>query len=223
MLHIAFANDPIDGTNGRGLIVENTGVGNTGLFQKVRSATAGNGLQFCYDPDPNVYNFGQCNSRAGFGYSHEEQHFDFWTSSNGTEWSPKVFIDNYGNVLATAYLYSSDQRLKKDVTPLSDSLEKILSLSGYTFTWKLSDQKDMGLIAQEVEKVFPEIVHTASGAEGYKSVEYGNLIAPVIESIKTLAKTNDSQDEQIAKLLEVVEKQQEEITDLKKQVEALEK
>lgn len=109
------------------------------------------------------------------------------------------------------------------MTPLSDSLEKILSLSGYTFTWKLSDQKDMGLIAQEVEKVFPEIVHTASGAEGYKSVEYGNLIAPVIESIKTLAKTNDSQDEQIAKLLDVVEKQQEEITDLKKQVEALEK
>ena len=89
---------------------------------------------------------------------------------------------NASTVTATAFNYSSDKRLKKDITPLNDSLSKILSLNGYSYNWKSDNRKDIGVIAQEVETVFPELVHT--NENGIKSVEYGNLVAPLIESIK---------------------------------------
>jgi prophage maintenance system killer protein len=49
-------------------------------------------------------------------------------------------------------------RLKKDIKKISSPLEKILQLNGYTFNWKKDGRADMGVIAQEVEKVFPNIV-----------------------------------------------------------------
>jgi hypothetical protein len=54
------------------------------------------------------------------------------------------------------------------------------------------------VIAQEVEKTFPEIIHTNN--EGYKSVEYGNLVAPLIEAIKELNAKVDAQAQEIKKL-----------------------
>ena len=86
-----------------------------------------------------------------------------------------------GNVAATAFYYTSDAGLKKNIEPLSDSLEKILSLQGASFNWKDSDEPSIGLIAQEVEKIFPEAV---SGSEGEKTIDYAKLIAPMIEAIK---------------------------------------
>jgi len=59
-----------------------------------------------------------------------------------------------------------------------------LALNGYYFTWKSDDTKDIGLVAQEVEKVFPDAV--ATDTKGLKSVKYGNLVAPIIEAIKEL-------------------------------------
>jgi cell shape-determining protein MreC len=91
-----------------------------------------------------------------------------------------------GNITASSFLYSSDRRLKQNITPLSDSLSKILSLNGYSFDWKTTKKSDIGVIAQEVEKVFPALVHTDEKT-GLKSVEYGNLVAPIIEAIRELA------------------------------------
>ena len=48
-----------------------------------------------------------------------------------------------GNVLATAYYYSSDITLKKNIVSIHDALAKINKLNGYTFSWKSNDQKDM--------------------------------------------------------------------------------
>ena len=104
-----------------------------------------------------------------------------------------------GSVTASSFVYSSDRSLKDDITPLQSPLEKILSLSGYTFTWKANGQKDIGIIAQEVEKVFPELVHTDTKT-GLKSVEYGNLVAPLIESVKSQQKTIEEQDIKIQNL-----------------------
>lgn len=103
-----------------------------------------------------------------------------------------------GTVTAVKYLYNSDKRLKTDISSISDPLSKILSLNGYMFTWKKTGAKDMWVIAQEVEKVFPEIVHTNN--EWYKSVEYGNLVAPLIEAIKALNTKIDAQAKEIAAL-----------------------
>ena len=99
--------------------------------------------------------------------------------------SSNSYISNLtaNTLTATAFNYSSDKRLKKDITPLDDSLSKILSLNGYSYRWKSDNRKDIGVIAQEVETVFPELVHT--NESGIKSVEYANLVAPLIESIKS--------------------------------------
>ena len=110
-------------------------------------------------------------------------------------------------VNASQFIYSSDRSLKKDITSLTDPLQKILSLSGYSFTWKSTGKQDIGVIAQEVEKIFPDLVHT-DPTTGLKSVEYANLIAPLIESIKSqqnLIEIQNSRIETLEKRLERLE------------------
>jgi hypothetical protein len=102
-------------------------------------------------------------------------------------------------VNAYSFTYASDRRYKTNITPLSDALSKITSLSGYSFDWKSTGRSDIGVIAQEVEKVFPAIVHTNPDT-GMKSVGYGNLVAPLIEAVKEVATRQNKQDEKIADL-----------------------
>ena len=97
-------------------------------------------------------------------------------------------------VTSTDFNTTSDQRLKKNIKPLSGALEKVSKLSGVEFDWINTDKKSIGVIAQQVEEVVPELVHTNS--KGYKSVSYGNLTALLIEAIKELhenAKTGNNQ------------------------------
>ena len=95
----------------------------------------------------------------------------------------------------TAY-YTSDQRLKKNVVKIDDALEKVRWLNGVKFDWdkeaisNLVDvgpkpNNDIGLIAQDVEKVFPEAV--TERADGYKAVDYSKLVPVLIEAIKELS------------------------------------
>ncbi len=62
-----------------------------------------------------------------------------------------------------------------------------MQLDGVTFKWKDNDEPSVGLIAQDVEKVFPELV-TTNPTTNLKSLGYSNLVAPIIEAIKELAK-----------------------------------
>jgi Chaperone of endosialidase len=79
----------------------------------------------------------------------------------------------------------SDKRLKFDIKPIENALEKIKQLNGVTFN-KHSDpyRRSTGLIAQDVEKVLPEAIHYDDS--GYLSVAYGNLIGLLVEAIKEL-------------------------------------
>jgi len=88
------------------------------------------------------------------------------------------------NVYAQAFFYTSDIKLKKNIKPLSsqEMLHKIQFLQGVKFEW-LDNEKSIGLVAQEVEKVFPELVFT-NPTTGYKSVNYGILVVPLIEALK---------------------------------------
>jgi uncharacterized protein YicC (UPF0701 family) len=95
------------------------------------------------------------------------------------------------SVTSAAFLYNSDRRLKQNIVPLSNSLSKILSLNGYSFDWRKDGRHDIGVIAQEVEKVFPALV-SSNSETGMKSVEYGNLVAPIIEAIKELVHKLDT-------------------------------
>lgn len=65
-----------------------------------------------------------------------------------------------------------------------EALSNILQLHGYTFDWIDSGTPSMGLIAQEVEGIYPNIVKTDD--EGFKSVQYGSMIAPIIEAMRAL-------------------------------------
>ena len=104
--------------------------------------------------------------------------------------APTEALEVNGNTKATSYLYRSDARYKSAITSLDNALNKVLALNGYSYYNKLSERNDIGIIAQEVEKVFPELVHT--DAEWYKSVEYGNLVAPLIEAVKELNEKVDN-------------------------------
>jgi len=79
---------------------------------------------------------------------------------------------------------SSDVKLKLEIETLDNTLDKLLSLRGVSFKWKNSEQKShqIGVIAQEIEKVFPEIVEM--GPDNMKGVNYSGLIPILIEAIK---------------------------------------
>ncbi len=103
-----------------------------------------------------------------------------------------------GSMTATEFLYSSDARLKDNVVQLSGALNKINSLEGVSFNWKKDGQAEIGLIAQEVEKVVPELVVT--GNDGLKAVKYGNVVALLIEAVKEQQAEIDSLKAQVKEL-----------------------
>jgi len=78
---------------------------------------------------------------------------------------------------------TSDETLKTNIKTVENSLETIHSLRGVSFDWKESGKSSYGVIAQELEKVFPELV--ASGE--HKSVNYNGLIGVLIEAVKELS------------------------------------
>ena len=102
-----------------------------------------------------------------------------------------VGIDSTGNLRAEADIvaYSgSDIRLKDNLTVISNPLEKLSKLSGYSFEWNSKQsayaegKKDIGLVAQEVEEVLPEIVKTRQ--DGFKGLQYEKLIPLLVEGMK---------------------------------------
>lgn len=96
--------------------------------------------------------------------------------------TPAYDVDVNGVVQATAFYYSSDKRLKENIGEIENAKEKLLKMKGQIFTWIKTKKRDIGFIAQEVEKIFPELVSTDK--KGFKSVEYGNVSAVLVEAFK---------------------------------------
>jgi len=80
---------------------------------------------------------------------------------------------------------TSDERLKSDIETIDDALYKVMNMRGVSYTKQA--EKGIGVIAQEVEKVLPEVVTDGE----YKSVAYGNMVGVLIEAIKDLKKELD--------------------------------
>ena len=104
-----------------------------------------------------------------------------------------------GDIVAYA---SSDRRLKEEITPISNPLEKINQIGGYSFVWNNEKQniykgKDYGVIAQEIEEVLPELVQNREN--GYKAVKYDKLVSLLIEGIKELSQEVKELKEKINK------------------------
>ncbi|MCE7060086.1 tail fiber domain-containing protein [Dyadobacter sp. CY343] len=109
----------------------------------------------------------------------------------------KFWVNSGGEGFLTNILHDSDRRLKRDFAPLSNSLFKIDNLQGQHYFWKDTTKTQLlqtGLIAQDVEEYFPELVTT--NEKGFKSVNYIGLIPHLIESVKALK----AKDEEFAAL-----------------------
>jgi hypothetical protein len=102
-------------------------------------------------------------------------------------------------VSAQYFAAASDLNLKENISTINSALDKTNRLRGVYFTKKADStgRREVGVIAQEVEKVFPEVV---MGGEGKKTVAYANLCGVLIEAVKELSRENVSQAAEIKSL-----------------------
>jgi hypothetical protein len=114
--------------------------------------------------------------------------------------SPTQKLEVNGNIVASAYYYTSDIRKKENVTNIEDSLSKVLQLQGISYNLKGEEDKRMGFSAQDLQKVYPELVK--EGSDGYLSIDGTGLIAPLVESIKEQQKKIEELEEKINILMQ---------------------
>ena len=172
---------------------------------QVYQNTAGGVMAHFYDPSAN----------SGFYWSAYSTSilFEARTSSGATyrDMVFQVYGGNFGirtGVTALSYTLQvngtvagvggyvnwSDARLKKDVKPLENSLNNILNLNGISYNWdrsvdstlNLDDNNHIGLLAQDVERILPQVVSTAKDKFGTKAIAYSDLVPVLIEAIKEL-------------------------------------
>jgi hypothetical protein len=97
--------------------------------------------------------------------------------------------------------YGSDERLKTNIQPITDSLNILNQINGYSFDWvpmkgiHENEGHDIGVVAQEIHKVLPEIVTTRDN--GFMAVKYDKLVALLIQTNKELLKRIESLEEKI--------------------------
>ena len=127
----------------------------------------------------------------------------------GTDDNIKVYLNNAeefrfasggtfhadADVVAYSSTVASDMNLKKNITDMKYGLDTVMQLRGVEYDWKREDMgHDVGVLAQEVEAVIPELVKEHEGLNGrgkFKSVDYNKLVPVLIESIKELKKEID--------------------------------
>jgi hypothetical protein len=186
----------------------NVGIGTTTPSERLHIVASGSGT------DVPLYIAGT-NTKGGTGY------LDFLKVENtGGVSTPKKFFrinnsngawevvnDAYSTVImalddngdmqiAGTLTQNSDESLKTNIQTIPNALEKTLQLRGVEYDRISTNKHEIGLIAQEVEQVFPELV---SEANGIKSVAYSNVVSILIESIKELKQEIDILREQVNK------------------------
>ena len=105
-----------------------------------------------------------------------------YTSNQATNTSSSV---TFSSVTAATFNTTSDIRLKDNIRTFESAMDVVSQLRGVRFAWKETGVETVGLIAQEVEKVLPELIGTNADT-GLKSVSYANMVAVLIEAVKEL-------------------------------------
>ncbi|MBB3696945.1 tail fiber domain-containing protein [Flammeovirga yaeyamensis] len=157
--------------------------------------------------------------------------------NNGGEFAQLILRSESGGELKLDHysdfsLIDSDIRYKRDIQPLSSSLEKVMQLNGVSYHYRVNDfpkksfssERQIGVIAQEVEKVYPELV--VEDNKGMKSVHYAQTVAVLIEAIKELNQKVEALEEQNETLkaeLQQSMENKEELETLKLQLQVIQK
>lgn len=116
-----------------------------------------------------------------------------------------------GNCQCVSHTQTSDLRFKKNIVPLSNALDKILSMRGVSYQWQeigplkhvFSEKSQIGFIGQEMEDICPEVVHTNS--DGYKSLNYSRLTPILVEAMKEQQQVIEQQSSALADALAKLE------------------
>jgi hypothetical protein len=96
--------------------------------------------------------------------------------------------------IADAWTTYSSRRWKTNIEPIDGALDKVQRLRGVSFDWKENGQPDLGLIAEEVGEVIPEVVAFEENGKDAKSVDYARLVAVLIEAMKEQQKEIEQQN-----------------------------
>lgn len=122
--------------------------------------------------------------------------------NNDAEIKGNLVVRNYGmfdkDVRASGYYHNSDENVKNNMQQITpERLKDIEKLTGYTYTLKMDGKPSIGVKAQDVEKVYPELVKTF---DGIKSVNYDGLVGVLIEANNEKTKKIEEQDNKIKEL-----------------------
>ncbi|NNL91321.1 MAG: hypothetical protein HKO66_03715 [Saprospiraceae bacterium] len=118
-------------------------------------------------------------------------------------------LHNSGDVRAAGTVLTSDIRYKKNIKEISNSLDKVLKLQGVTYEYNTDDHKrfdaeagqtQIGFIAQDVQKVLPELVSSDGTEDAYLGIRYANMAAVLVEAMKEQQSQIDMRDERIDEL-----------------------
>jgi hypothetical protein len=111
-----------------------------------------------------------------------------------------------GECRAASFPTLSDERLKTNVVPLRDILAKLANVRGVFFEWtenqvvRSPGKREIGVLAQEVEAILPELVSDWEDDKGYKGVDYGRLAAVLLEAVKEVAQKFETLDGRVSEL-----------------------
>ncbi|MBN4062322.1 MAG: hypothetical protein COA57_14355 [Flavobacteriales bacterium] len=145
--------------------------------------------------------------------------------------TPNAKLQVNGSVNCTGGTCSSDIRWKKNVIQLENTLDKVSQLRGVTYNWRkqkfpdknFNSKKQIGLIAQEVEKVYPELVNIDN--EGFMSMDYMSFTVVLLEAIKDqqrIIQQLQKETEEIKTENQILNQKCESVDDLHEKVRALE-
>lgn len=120
------------------------------------------------------------------GFNAADRLFTIGNGDLGSRSNALTVFKNGNATLAGTLTQSSDKRLKTNITMLSSALSNVLQLNGYSYHWmdtkQRGDEKQIGVIAQEIKGLYPELVR--EDAKGYLSVNYSGLVPVLIEATK---------------------------------------
>ena len=157
-------------------------------------------------------------------------YIDF-NNDNSSDYKARIILNDstHLNIVAPnvqvngALVMTSDARYKTRIATLDNALDDVLNLRGVSYDWdrekwpakNFNDGRQIGFLAQEIEKIFPELVST--DAQGYKAVNYVGIVPVLVEAVKTLNAKVDKLSAENAAL----KKQNDRLTELEKQIAAL--
>ena len=208
---------------GRFIIKENgnIGIGNNNPSRPLSFASAaGQKIQF-YQSAAGEYGIGieggelrihadQPGSRVSFG---TRSNAGVFTELAKAEQNGAYAFSIFGSLWVNGTTYASDERFKQNIRPISSPMQKLLQINGVEYEMKTTEfeknhfqsGKQIGLIAQNVEKIIPEAVNEM---DGYKGVDYAKLVPLLIESIKEEHRQSEKLRQEVNELKQLVQQLQ---------------